>query len=120
MAQSITCNAMLGAATLIMAISCFATLLPAVSIFHAAFNVRKRAWSIMMRASAIRSRVTPWSAIGLWKATRLSARLRPGGVKEASVRVDLRFGSFSADRQKVHDWESEWFPERAQGREERP
>ncbi|HAM34640.1 MAG TPA: hypothetical protein DEB40_02960 [Elusimicrobia bacterium] len=52
--------------------------------------------------------------------TRLSARLRPGGVKEASVRVDLRFGSFSADRQKVHDWESEWFPERAQGREERP
>ncbi|MDD5655875.1 MAG: hypothetical protein PHF00_01285 [Elusimicrobia bacterium] len=52
--------------------------------------------------------------------TSLALRLRPGNVKEASVRAEMRLGSFSADRQKVHDWESEWFPERARGREDRP
>jgi hypothetical protein len=52
--------------------------------------------------------------------TLLSLRSRPGGVYEGTVRVDIKFGNYSADQQKVHDWESEWFPERAQGREERP
>ena len=52
--------------------------------------------------------------------TRLSARFRPGNVKDVSVRVDVKFGSFDADRQTVHDWESEWFPERTKGREDRP
>ena len=52
--------------------------------------------------------------------TRVTARFRPGGVKEGSIRIDLKFGSFKVDRQKVHDWESEWFPERAKGREDRP
>jgi hypothetical protein len=50
---------MFGASTLIIAISFFAILLPTVSIFHAAFSTMKRAESIMMRASAMRSRVTP-------------------------------------------------------------
>ncbi len=75
MAQSITWQAMLGASTLIMAISFCATLLPTVSIFQAAFSTMKRAESIMMRASAMRSRVTPCSAIVRPKATRCVARL---------------------------------------------
>lgn len=52
--------------------------------------------------------------------TKLTCRFRPGNVKEASIRIEMKFGGFDADRQKVHDWESEWFPERAQGREDRP
>ena len=52
--------------------------------------------------------------------TRLGARFRPGNVQEATVRVEMKFGSFDAERRKVHDWESEWFPERAQGRVDRP
>src|SRR5882672_3077686 len=74
-AQSITWSATFGASTLIIAISFFAALLPTVSIFQAAFKTRKRALSIMMRASAMRSRVTPWSATGRPKATRWVARL---------------------------------------------
>ena len=65
---------MVGAATLIIAISCLAARLPAVSIMYAAFNTNQRAWSIMMRDSAIRSSVTPCSDKGLPKATRDCAR----------------------------------------------
>ena len=43
MAQSMTLQAMAGAATLIMAISLRASLLPNVSIFQAAWSVRRRA-----------------------------------------------------------------------------
>ena len=75
MAQSMTCSAMLGATTLIIAISAFAVLLPATSMIHAAFKVNKRAMSILQRASAIRSRVTPCSATVRPKATRDDARL---------------------------------------------
>ena len=53
-----TRQAMLGAATLIIAISARAALLPCWSIIQAAFKVRSRACSIMIRASAIRSCVT--------------------------------------------------------------
>ncbi len=65
---------MLGAATLIMAISWRASLLPMVSIIHAAFSVKSRHCSIAMRASAMRSSVTVCSATGLPKATLSSAR----------------------------------------------
>jgi hypothetical protein len=41
-------------------------------------------------------------------------------VQETSIRIEMKFGGFDADRQKVNDWESEWFPERAHGREDRP
>jgi len=51
--------------------------------------------------------------------TRLLLRLRPGGVKEVNLRVDLRFGSVK-DRVPKKDWESEWFPERRSGALERP
>ncbi len=74
-AQSITWQAIDGATTLIIAISAFAPLLPATSIIQAALSVSRRAWSIMQRACAMRSRVTPCSASGRWKATRLMARL---------------------------------------------
>ena len=66
---------MFGAATLIIAISARAALLPTVSIMCAAFSVSSRHWSIAMRDSAMRSRVTPWSAIGLPNATRDFVRL---------------------------------------------
>ena len=49
---------MFGAATLIIAISARAALLPTVSIMCAALSVSRRACSIMMRASAMRSCVT--------------------------------------------------------------
>ena len=52
-------QAIAGAATLISAISLRASLLPAVSMRHAACRVSSRHWSIIMRALAIRSRVTP-------------------------------------------------------------
>src|SRR5436189_96524 len=53
---------MFGAITLIMAISLRATLLPTVSMRQAACSTMKRVASIWMRASAMRSRVTPCSA----------------------------------------------------------
>src|SRR5436305_361436 len=53
----------------------FVVLLPATSIIHAAFSVSRRAWSIMQRASAMRSCVTVCAATGLPKATRRLARL---------------------------------------------
>ena len=46
-----------------------------MSIIHAAFSASSRAWSISMRASAIRSRLTPCSASGLPKATRVERAL---------------------------------------------
>ena len=61
---------MLGATTLIIAISALAALLPATSIIHAAFSVSSRACSIMQRASAMRSCVTVCCATVLPNATR--------------------------------------------------
>ena len=52
--------------------------------------------------------------------TKLACRFRPGDVQEVSVRVEMKFGGYDWERQKVHDWESEWFPERRYGREDRP
>jgi hypothetical protein len=52
--------------------------------------------------------------------TKLSCRFRPGNVQEASIRVELKFSGFDSDRKKVNDWESEWYPERAYGQEDRP
>ena len=52
--------------------------------------------------------------------TRVGVRFRPGNVQEGTVRVEMKFGAYDADRQKVHDWESEWFPERAKGVVDRP
>src|SRR5438093_9277 len=75
MAQSSTCNVMFGTATLISAMACLAALLPTVSIMNAACSTSSRAWSILMRASAMRSSVTSWSAMRLPKATRLIERL---------------------------------------------
>ncbi|MEK7859652.1 MAG: hypothetical protein AAB320_10995 [Elusimicrobiota bacterium] len=50
---------------------------------------------------------------------RLSARFRPGGVKEVAIRLDIKLGSFSKEKARARDWESEWFPERKAGFEER-
>jgi hypothetical protein len=69
-----TRQAMLGAATLIIAISARASLLPWVSIIQAAFRVNSRACSIMIRASAIRSCVTVCCAIRAPQAMRLAVR----------------------------------------------
>ena len=74
MAQSITCNAMFGAATLIIAISARAALLPTVSIMCAALSVSSRACSMRIRASAMRSNVTVRSDTGLPNAVRDLAR----------------------------------------------
>lgn len=52
--------------------------------------------------------------------TRVLVRLRPGGVKEAQIRIDLRFGGLSPQEARRRDWEAEWFPERRAGREDRP
>lgn len=51
--------------------------------------------------------------------TRAMLRLRPGGVKEVSIRVDLRLGRVSTAAPR-HDWEAEWFPERRTGAYDRP
>ncbi|MCX5795676.1 MAG: hypothetical protein NTY77_09300 [Elusimicrobia bacterium] len=52
--------------------------------------------------------------------TKLTCRFRPGNVREFGIRIEMKFRGFDAEQQKVHDWESEWFPERAHGREDRP
>jgi hypothetical protein len=45
--------------------------------------------------------------------TKLGYRARPGGVGEATVRVDFKFGTTNPNQAPHRDWESEWFPERA-------
>ena len=75
MASSITRSAMRGAATLIMAISSCAALLPTLSIMSAAFRQSSRVISMSMRASAMRCSHTECSASFLPKATRDRSRL---------------------------------------------
>src|ERR1700688_1626937 len=58
-------NAMLGAATLIMAISSCADLLPTLSIMSAAFRHSRRFISISVRASAMRCSQIEYSTIFL-------------------------------------------------------
>ena len=69
-ARSITQVAVFAATTLIAEISIRAPRLPTVSISQAVFSTSRRACSISIRASAIHWRITPWSMIGLPKATR--------------------------------------------------
>ncbi|HXT02417.1 MAG TPA: hypothetical protein VN915_17220 [Elusimicrobiota bacterium] len=45
--------------------------------------------------------------------TKLGYRARPGGVGEATVRVDFKFGTTNPNQAPHRDWEAEWFPERA-------
>lgn len=45
--------------------------------------------------------------------TKLGYRARPGGVGEATARVDFKFGTTNPSRAPRRDWEAEWFPERA-------
>lgn len=46
--------------------------------------------------------------------TKLMFRFRPGGVKEATARIELRFGAAGRkDAPPRRDWEAEWYPERA-------
>ena len=73
--RSTTLEVMLGTATLIMAICWRASLLPNLSIAHAAFSTSRRAMSISMRMSATWALVTPISEMRWPKATRLLARL---------------------------------------------
>ena len=75
MAQSITVHAMLGAATLIIAISRAAALLPIVSILCAASSTSRRVCSMAIRASAMRCCVSVCSAIGRPNADRDKLRL---------------------------------------------
>jgi LPS-assembly protein len=52
--------------------------------------------------------------------TKLAARFRTGGVGEATVRVDFKFGTTDPKQAPRRDWEAEWFPERAAGGDLRP
>jgi hypothetical protein len=53
--------------------------------------------------------------------TKLTCQFRPGNVKNVGVRIEMKFGDADTQRQKtVNDWESEWFPERANGQVDRP
>src|SRR5215208_6248288 len=63
-------SAIFGAATLIIAISPCAALLPARSIMSAALRHKRRVMSMSIRASAIRSSHTPCSAMVLPMAVR--------------------------------------------------
>lgn len=51
--------------------------------------------------------------------TRLTGRLRPGGVKEVAIRIDMKLASTKEPVEKK-DWEAEWFPERRRPEVERP
>lgn len=54
---------------------------------------------------------------------RVLGRLRPGGVKEIQLRLDIKLPSFNkeeANRERQRrDWEAEWFPERKSRDEDR-
>ncbi|PIR18937.1 MAG: hypothetical protein COV48_04775 [Elusimicrobia bacterium CG11_big_fil_rev_8_21_14_0_20_64_6] len=52
--------------------------------------------------------------------TKIAGRFRPGGVGEASVRVDFKFGTFDPKQAPRRDWETELFPERATQDDLRP
>ena len=52
--------------------------------------------------------------------TKLSGRVRTGGVKEIAIRIDMKFGYADPKKAPHRDWESEWFPERAGTDEFRP
>ncbi len=52
--------------------------------------------------------------------TKVAGRFRPGGVGEASVRVDFKFGTFDPKQAPRRDWETELFPERATQDDLRP
>jgi hypothetical protein len=52
--------------------------------------------------------------------TRVTGRFRPGGVGEASIRIDLKFGTTDPKAAPRRDWETELFPERATLDEQRP
>jgi hypothetical protein len=52
--------------------------------------------------------------------TKIGGRFRPGGVGEATVRVDFKFGSADPKTAPRRDWEAEWFPERARTDDARP
>lgn len=52
--------------------------------------------------------------------TKISGRFRPGGVGEASIRVDFKFGTFDPKQAPRRDWETELFPERATQDDLRP
>ena len=67
-------SAMLGAATLIMAISACAVLLPTLSIMSAALRHSRRFISMSVRASAMRCSHTECSMIFLPKAVRDDSR----------------------------------------------
>ena len=75
MAKSITCWATFGTTTLIWLTSESALSGPPWSSFHAAFRTSSRAWSMAIRASAIRSRLPPRSTSRLPNAVRLVPRL---------------------------------------------
>ena len=67
-------SAMFGAATLIMAISSCAVLLPTLSIMSAAFRHNRRFISMSVRASAMRCSQIECSMIFLPKAVRDDSR----------------------------------------------
>lgn len=51
--------------------------------------------------------------------TRVLGRLRPGGVKEVQIRVELVLPAFTK-KEAPRDWEREWFPARRKMEGDRP
>ncbi len=45
--------------------------------------------------------------------TKLIFRTRPGGVGEVTGNVEFKFGDADPKKAPRHDWQSDWFPERA-------
>ena len=93
-AKSMTCWAIVGAATLIWLTSESAFSGPPWSSFQAAFSTSSRVESIAMRASAIRSRLPPRLASGLPNAVRVEAA--PAG------RLQRRLGQPDQPHAVVH------------------
>ncbi len=52
--------------------------------------------------------------------TKLTGRVRYGGVKEFAIRINMKFGYTNPKQPPRRDWEAEWFPERARNDEDRP
>ena len=97
---------------------------PSSPTWRLAFGVRAKAESDRgvggLRGFQVFEKEFSWTKRWHDFHTKIGGRFRPGGVAEASVRVDLKFGAFDPKQAPRRDWEAEWFPDRARSDDLRP
>jgi hypothetical protein len=97
---------------------------PSSPTWRLALGLRADAWTPgglgRMNAPRVFEKEIAWTRRWHDFYTKLSARFRPGGVGEASIRIDLKFGAVNPKDAPHRDWETELFPDRARSDDMRP